>query len=127
MIGFPILFRTMAVRIWQQSPDNRFRWETLSAKYLPGALSVLRTSFNVNETVCRVIGMTQTDKGSRQFEDLVKIVMQNGVSVIAVEVESDEVVGIAVNRIQVTNLHFCDPKSCHISLDPYIKLFPLEL
>lgn len=127
MIGFPISFRNMAVRIWRQSPDNRFRWETLSAKYLPGALSVFKTSFIVNETICRVIGIAQTDKGSRQFEDLVKIVVQNGVSVVAVEVESDTVVGIAVNRIQVINLHSFDPKSCHIFLDPYIKLFPLGL
>jgi hypothetical protein len=71
--------------------------------------------------------MARTDKGSRQFEDLVKIVVQNGVSVVAVEVESDTVVGVAVNRIQVINLHSYDPKSCHIFLDPYIKLYPLGL
>jgi hypothetical protein len=91
----------MAVRIWQQSPDNRFRWQTLSAKYLPGVLSVFKTSFFRNETICKVVGLAQSEKASRQFEDLVKLVIENGVSVVAVEVESDTVVGVAVNRIQV--------------------------
>jgi hypothetical protein len=117
----------MAVRIWRRSPDNRFRWETLSAKYLPGALSVLKTSFFRNETICKVVGLAQTEKGSRQFEDLVKLVIENGVSVVAVEVESDTVAGVAVNRIQVRNLLSSDLKSCHIFLGPYIKLFPLCL
>jgi hypothetical protein len=114
----------MPVRIWRQSPDSGFRWETLSAKYLSGALSVLRTSFIVNETACKVIGLAQTDKGSRQFEDLMKLVMQNGVSVIAVDMANDIVVGVAVNRIQVR--HLSDPHSCHIFHGPTIKLFPLN-
>jgi hypothetical protein len=100
----------MPVRIWRRSPDNRFRWETLSAKYLPGALSVLKTSFFNNEAVCKVVGISQTDIGSRQFEDLIKLVVQDGVSIVAVEEDSDTVVGVAVNRIQVLNLHSYDPK-----------------
>jgi hypothetical protein len=100
----------MPVRIWRHSPDNKFRWETLTAKYLPGALSVLKTSFFKNETVCRVVAISKTDKGSRQFEDLIKLVLQDGISIIAIEEDSDTVVGVAVNRIQVINLHCNDAK-----------------
>jgi hypothetical protein len=117
----------MPVRVWGRSPDDRFKWETLSAKYLPGALSVINTSFVTNETICTVVGLAHSDKGSRQFEDLIKLVVQNGVSVVAVEVDSDTVVGVAVNRIQVIHLHSSDPKTCHIFLRRAIKLFPLGL
>jgi hypothetical protein len=57
----------------------------------------------VNEAVCKVAGIAQSEKASQQFENLIKLVAEDGISVIAVEVDSDTVVGAAMNKIQVIN------------------------
>jgi hypothetical protein len=85
---------------------------------------VIRNSFVINESVCKVIGLAQADKALQKFENLVRLTVEDGVSVVAVEVESDTVVGVAINKIQVINpftllIQMCSmPKAptCHIFL-----------
>jgi len=92
----------MAVRVWGRTADKKIKFLSLSAKYLPGALSIYRDSFFVNEAVHKVIGIAQSDKASRQVLSVFEVIAQNGVSVVAVEEDTDKVVGAAINRIQVT-------------------------
>ena len=101
----------MAVRVWGRTEDNKFKFISLSAKHLPGALSIYRDSFFVNEAIHKVTGIAQSDKASRQMLSLVEVVAQNGVSVVAVEEDTDKVVGAAINRIQVINPDPSDPVS----------------
>jgi hypothetical protein len=93
----------MAVREWGRTANKKFKFLSLSAKYLPGALSIYKNSFFVNETIHKVTGIAQSDKASRQVLNVFEVAAQNGVSVVAVEVDSDKVVGAAINRIQVIN------------------------
>jgi len=93
----------MAVRVWGRTEDKKFKFLSLSAKYLPGALSIYKDTFIVNEAIHKVIGIAQSDKASRQVLSLFEVVAQNGVSVVAVEEDTDKVVGAAINRIQVIN------------------------
>ena len=99
----------MAVRVWGRTADKKFKFLSLSAKYLPGALSLYGDSFFVNEAIHKVTGIAQSDKASRQVLSLFEVVAQNGVSVVAVEEDTDKVVGAAINRIQVINPDPSDP------------------
>jgi hypothetical protein len=93
----------MAVRVWGRTADKKFKFLSLSAKYLPSALSIYRDSFFSNVTIHRVTGIAHSDKASTQVLSVFEVVAQNGVSVVAVEEDTDKVVGAAINRIQVTN------------------------
>jgi hypothetical protein len=100
----------MPVREWGQSTDKKFKWVSLSAKYMPGVLAIIRNSFIINEAVSKVVGLAQSDKGTQQFENLLRLIAEDGISVVAVEVDSDIVVGAAMNKIQVINsLHLLIP------------------
>jgi len=99
----------MAGRVWGRTADNKFKFLSLSAKYLPGALSIYRDSFFPNEAIHKAIGIAQSDKASRQVLSVFELVAQNGVSVVAVEEDTDKVVGAAINRIQVINPDTSDP------------------
>ena len=93
----------MAVQVWGRTADNNFKFLSLSAKYLPGALSIYRDSFFVHEAVHKVTGIAQCDRTSAQVLKFFDLIAQNGVSVVAVEEDTDKVVGAAINRIQVIN------------------------
>ncbi|PSN33297.1 hypothetical protein C0J52_21153 [Blattella germanica] len=92
--------RKMAVRVWKKSDDGRFKWMTLTAKYLPETIDLFRKSFYVHEPVCKVVGLAHTKKGGDQFAKLLADVAEDGMSVIAVEVATDKVVGAALNKLQ---------------------------
>jgi len=100
----------MAVRVWGRAEDKKFKFIPLSAKYLPDALSIYRDSFFVHEAVHKVTGIAQSDKASRQLLRFFELTAQNGVSVVAVEEDTDKVVGAAINRIQVINPEPSDPE-----------------
>jgi hypothetical protein len=99
----------MAGRVWGRTADKKFKFLSLSAKYLPGALSIYRDSFFANESIHKVTGIARSDKASRQVLSLYEVIAQNGVSVVAVEEDTDKVVGAAINRIQVINPDPSDP------------------
>jgi hypothetical protein len=99
----------MAVREWGRTADKKLKFLSLSAKYLPDALSIYRDSFLVNATIHKVTGIAQSDKASRQVLSLFEVAAQNGVSVVAVEEDTDKVVGAAINRIKVINPGPSDP------------------
>jgi len=63
----------------------------------------MRNSFYVNETVSKVTGIANSDKAMKQFDSLLTLIAEDGISVVAIEVESDTVVGVALNKIQVIN------------------------
>jgi len=100
----------MAVRVWGRTADKKFKFLSLSAKYLPEALSIYRDSFFLHEAVHKVAGIAQSDKASRQVLRFFEVIAQHGVSVVAVEEDTDKVVGAALNRIQVINPEPSDPK-----------------
>jgi len=99
----------MAVRVWGRTEDKKYKFLSLSAKHLPDALSIYRDSFFVNEAIHKVTGIAQSDKASRQVLSVYEVAAQNGVSVVAVEEDTDKVVGAALNRIQVINPDPSDP------------------
>ncbi|XP_069685047.1 uncharacterized protein [Periplaneta americana] len=91
----------MAPRVWAESEDKKFKWVTLESKHLRAALSVMRTSFFVNETISVVVEMSQSEKSCQQFEEFLSAIAEDGVSVVAIDTETDTVVGVALNKIQV--------------------------
>lgn len=90
---------------------------------------MMRNSFIINENVCKAIGLAQSDKATQQFENLVRLIAEDGVSLVAIEMESDTVVGAAINKIQVINhlivlIQMCSvPKTltCHTFLSLLVK------
>jgi hypothetical protein len=103
----------MAVRVWGVSAAKRFKFQTLSEKHLAGVFSAYSNSFFVNENIHKVTGIAKSEKATRQMENLLEVVAQNGVSIVAVEQDTDKVVGAALNRIQVMNPNPSDSNLCY--------------
>ena len=97
-------FQNMPVRVWGKSDDGRFKFETLSAKYLSQVIDCYRKSFYVNESISIVTQIATTEKGCQQFDELLIEIAQDGASVVGIEVATDRVVGAAINKLEVSQL-----------------------
>ncbi|CAH0694236.1 unnamed protein product [Spodoptera exigua] len=86
---------------WLTTEDGKYRIESLSAATFPGALRVITDSFCQDESVS--IG-TEVNKNPVAAEELLELCADaalDGVSLVAVAVDSGEVVSVAFNKLQV--------------------------
>ncbi|XP_076684579.1 uncharacterized protein LOC143377315 isoform X2 [Andrena cerasifolii] len=88
-------------RPWGSTEDGAIEFESLTEDTLEGALNVMRKSFFVDESVCKGVALTSEAGASSELEELCLDAAKDGVSVVAIDVESGEVVGAAFNKIQV--------------------------
>lgn len=103
---------------WLITDDGKYSIESLSATTFPGALRVITESFFQDETVC--IG-TEVNKNPVAAEELLELcadVALDGVSLVAIAIDSGEVVSVAFNKIQVATP---DP-----SEKPFFEIFAEE-
>ncbi|CAH0584160.1 unnamed protein product [Chrysodeixis includens] len=87
--------------MWHTTADGKYRVESLSAATFPGATKVLTDHFFLDENVC--IG-TEVDKNPEAGEEQLELIADaalDGLSLVAVEVETGEVVSVLFNKLQV--------------------------
>ena len=88
-------------RVWGSTKDETVDFESLTNDTLEGALDVIRKSFFIYENVCRGVDLLSEPGASKELEELCLKTAKDGVSVVAVDVDSGEVIGVAFNKIQV--------------------------
>jgi hypothetical protein len=70
---------------------------------LAGAIDVMRESFFPHENISKALRLNERTRASAQTERLAKLAANDGVSIVAVEVASGRVIGVAFNKIQVSS------------------------
>lgn len=68
---------------------------------LEGAIQVMRESFFPNENISKALRLNERPRASAQTERIARIAANDGVSIVAVEVATGRVIGVAFNKIQV--------------------------
>lgn len=93
--------RMPSYRPWGSIEDGNIEFESLTDETLEGALEVIRKSFFVYENVCVGVALTSEPGASEELEELCLNAAKDGVSVVAIDVTTGEVIGVAFNKIQV--------------------------
>ncbi|KYN27800.1 PREDICTED: uncharacterized protein LOC108770935 isoform X2 [Trachymyrmex cornetzi] len=88
-------------RPWGSTENGRIEFESLSDDTLEGALNVIRKSFFLYENVCRAVELNSEPGASKELEELCLYAAKDGVSVVAIDITTNEVVGVAFNKIQM--------------------------
>lgn len=93
--------RIPSYRKWGISADGTIEFISLTEKTLEGALNVIRRSFFVRENVSIGVGLLSEPGASDELEELCMEAAKDGVSIVAVNLATKDVVGVAFNKIQV--------------------------
>ncbi|CAH0398677.1 unnamed protein product [Chilo suppressalis] len=86
---------------WFVTKDGKYRIESLSASTVPGALQVIRESFCQDEAVCIGAGVNKNPLAAEELLELCADAALDGASLVAVVVDSGDVVAASFNKIQV--------------------------
>ncbi|XP_018302510.1 uncharacterized protein [Mycetomoellerius zeteki] len=90
-------------RPWGSTENGQIEYESLSDDTLEGALNVIRKSFFLYENVCIGVELNSEPGASKELEELCLYAAKDGVSVVAIDITTNEVVGVAFNKIQVSS------------------------
>lgn len=93
--------RMSSYRLWGSTEDGAIEFESLTNETLSGALEVMRTSFFTGENVSKAVGVVSEPGAVDELIELCLDAAKDGVSVVAIEVETGDVVGALFNKIQV--------------------------
>ncbi|XP_015188943.1 PREDICTED: uncharacterized protein LOC107073050 [Polistes dominula] len=93
--------RMSPYRLWGSTTDEAIEFESLTNDTLSGALDVIRTSFFTQESVCKAVGILSEPGAADELIELCLDAAKDGVSIVALEVETGKVVGALFNKIQL--------------------------
>ncbi|KAL2726713.1 uncharacterized protein V1478_006991 [Vespula squamosa] len=88
-------------RLWGSTDDGAIEFESLTNDTLSGALDVIRKSFFIGENVCKGVELITEPGAADELIELCLNAAKDGVSVVAIDVKTGEVVGALFNKIQV--------------------------
>ncbi|KAJ4444505.1 hypothetical protein ANN_06298 [Periplaneta americana] len=91
----------MPGRVWARSEDRTLEWMSMREDQLAGAIGVMRESFFPHENISKALRLNERPRASAQTERLARTAANDGACVVAVEVASGRVIGVAFNKIQV--------------------------
>ncbi|KAG5893063.1 hypothetical protein JTB14_014843 [Gonioctena quinquepunctata] len=91
----------MNAKIWKSSDDGKIDFISLTPEYLDESLEVLKQSFYCFEEVSIAIGLPGNEAAISELDELLLRTAFDGVSVIAIERNSNKVCGVAFNKIHV--------------------------
>ncbi|XP_075978756.1 uncharacterized protein LOC142978270 [Anticarsia gemmatalis] len=86
---------------WFTTEDGKYRIESLSAATFHGALRVIKESFCQDETVSIGTEINKNDKAAEELLELCADTAIDGVSLVAIHIETGEVVAASFNKLQV--------------------------
>ncbi|KAM0729249.1 hypothetical protein ACS0PU_004603 [Formica fusca] len=93
--------RMPSYRPWGSTEDGRIEFESLTDETLEGALNVMRKSFFAYESVSKAVDLNSEPGACEEIEELCLNAAKDGVSVVAIDITSNKVVGVCFNKIQV--------------------------
>ncbi|CAB3260392.1 unnamed protein product [Arctia plantaginis] len=103
---------------WLITDDGKYRIESLSAATFHGALRVIKESFCQDETVSIGTEINKNETAADELLELCADAALDGVSAVAVHIETGEVAAAAFNKLQVATT---DP-----SEKPFFEIFAAE-
>lgn len=95
--------RMPSYRPWGSTEDGAIEFESLTTETLKGALNVFREAFCADEAVSIGVDLLAEPGADQELEELCLNAARDGVSVVAIDVSTREVVGVSFNKIQVLN------------------------
>ncbi|XP_050351908.1 uncharacterized protein LOC126774425 [Nymphalis io] len=98
--------------------DNGYRIESLTPTTFPGALKVIKEAFCQDEAISIGSEVNTNPKAAEELLELCADAALDGVSLVAVNVKTEEVVAVAFNKIQV--------KTSDASEKPFFEIFADE-
>ncbi|XP_045766206.1 uncharacterized protein LOC123867928 [Maniola jurtina] len=98
--------------------DGKYRIESLSPTTFPGALGVIRDAFCQDEYVSIGAEVNKNPKAAEELLELCADAALDGVSLVAVEVNTGEVVSVSFNKIQI--------QTTDASEKPFFEIFAEE-
>ncbi|KAM7249263.1 hypothetical protein ACFE04_019428 [Oxalis oulophora] len=81
------------------SNDGQFSFSVLPIVRQNDALNVLTEAFYPCESVCKAIKLSENAKAVDEINELVKEVIKDGVSVMAVDTKTNDIVGVSINKL----------------------------
>ncbi|XP_076384135.1 uncharacterized protein LOC143261998 [Megalopta genalis] len=90
---------------WGSIEGGEIEFESLTEDTLEGALQVIRKSFFPNESICKAVNLISAPCSVRALEELCVEIAKDGVSIVAVDVKTEEVVGVVLNKIKILRDH----------------------
>ncbi|XP_008547452.1 uncharacterized protein LOC103571178 [Microplitis demolitor] len=85
--------------IWGSTEDGEIIIESLTYETLDGALNVIRTSFFTDENMSKGCGLLSEPGASEEVEQLILEIVKDGISIVAKDVITNEVVGTIFNKL----------------------------
>lgn len=91
-------------RPWGSTDNGQIEFESLTDETLEGALNVIRTSFFQYEPISMAVNMISEPGACEELIELCLNTAKDGVSVVAIDINSNQVVGVTFNKIQVSKM-----------------------
>ncbi|KAF2888873.1 hypothetical protein ILUMI_17300, partial [Ignelater luminosus] len=86
-------------RVWAVSSNGLHKHISVTPSHLQDVLNIMRNCFFKEESVSRAIGLNKSPEAILELDELVLDILENGVSVIAVEEKTGRVAGSLLNKI----------------------------
>ncbi|KAJ9596515.1 hypothetical protein L9F63_012457 [Diploptera punctata] len=84
------------------SADSKFIWERLREEHMPAVLDIMKKSVYENEGICKILDLNKRIISKKHTDSLIIDIAKAGCSLVAVEIETEKVVGISMNIMQTT-------------------------
>lgn len=93
------------LKFTRTSNDGQFSFSVLPIVHQNDALNVLTEAFYPSESVCKAIKLSENAKAVDEINELVKEVIKDGVSVMVVDNETNDIVGVSINKLWVRRFY----------------------
>ncbi|XP_076380281.1 uncharacterized protein LOC143259931 [Megalopta genalis] len=90
---------------WGSINGGEIEFESLTENTLEGALEVIWKSFFTNESICKVVNLISAPCSVRALLELCVEIARDGVSIVAIDAKTGEVVGVVLNKIKILRDH----------------------
>lgn len=87
---------------WGSTEEGQIEFESLTTETIDGALDVMRESFFIKESMCVGVDLLSEPGAPEELLDLCMEIARDGVSVVAIDINTKKVVGVAFIKIQVS-------------------------
>lgn len=85
---------------WATSEDDSIAYVSLTKQLYPQVIEFIDDSFYAQETVCKAFDVYNQTECFSELEVLLRRTAADGVSIVAVDVASGAVIGVALNKLQ---------------------------
>ncbi|KAF2886993.1 hypothetical protein ILUMI_19180 [Ignelater luminosus] len=85
--------------VWAVSSNGLLKYISVTPSHLQDVLNIMRNCFFKEESVSRAIGLNKSTEAICELNELVLDILEDGVSVIAVEEKTGRVAGSLLNKI----------------------------